>query len=220
MNLEKYLLKKGAKSKETVEMLAKEGLVMVNGRTVKDPEIPVGEKDDIKIFSDKLKYPASFWKLKEMQDKKKIINKGDFVLDIGTRDGGFPIFAKELGAEVTVLNIEELEILEDYEIKFKKCNVMKINPKKIFNTKFDLIINELKLDVMKSFQILEKFLDVLGESGRLLIFLSTQNRDKERVKDIVDKMLENNKFYTEKFFEFKKGIYAYAKKITPYTEGI
>ncbi len=220
MNLKKYLLKKGAKSKESAEMLAKEGLVMVNGRTINDPEIPVGEKDDIKIFSDKLKYPASFWKLKKMQDKKKIIKKGDFVLDIGSNDGGFPVFAKELKAEVNVINVEELEILEDYDIEFKKCNVMKVNPSKMFNTKFDLIINELRLDIMKSFQILEKFLDVLDESGRLLIFLPTQNRDKERVKDIVDKMFENNEFYTEEFFEFDKGIYAYAKKIKPYTEGL
>lgn len=212
MNLKQYLLEHGVKSKETAEYLIRRRLVLVNKHPITNPDIPVDERDEIKILSEHLDVPGSFWKLKEIQDKTKLIQTGDFILDIESKDGGFPIFARKTGAEVTVIGMGDLEFLKKYNVDFKKRNIMEINPKKFFTTKFDIMINELRLDVMKSFQISEKFLNVLGTRGKLLLFLSTKGRSKDDVKEISERILVGYGFEPVEYFGDKKGLYVYAKK--------
>jgi len=220
MNIRDYILKNGVKSKETANHLIKEGLVLLNGCAITNPDIPVGSTDDVKILDKNTDVPGSFWELKKIQDSGNVIKKGDFILDIGSEDGGFPIFAKELKTEITVLSIEKLDFLEKKDIKFKECNVMLINPDDVLDTKYDLIINELKLDLIKSFQIFEKFLNFLSPRGRILFFLSGRDRNEDDIKDMAEKILNKHKFDVIDFYETKKGFYVYAKKAYVYMENI
>ncbi|MCD6367679.1 MAG: hypothetical protein J7L45_01190 [Candidatus Aenigmarchaeota archaeon] len=212
MNLKQYLLEHGVKSKETAEYLIRKGLVLLNNYPIRNPEIPVGRDDKIKILTTDISVPRTFWTMKEIQDKLSIIQTGDFVLDVEPKDGGLAIFSKRMGAEVTVLSINNMEFLKKEDIEVKKYNVIEIDPKTIFKTKFDLIIEELELDIIKSFQILEKFLDVISKNGKLLIFLSTRGREEEDVREMSERILVKYRIEPIEYFKADKGLYLFAKK--------
>ncbi|MCD6477628.1 MAG: hypothetical protein J7K87_01365 [Candidatus Aenigmarchaeota archaeon] len=215
MHLLEYLLKNYVKSKETARYLIDNELVKVNNCIATYPELPIGKNDVIEIMDTRfLDVPGSFWKLKEIQESSKIIKKGDFVLDIGSPDGGFPLFAKECGAEVTALAMDDsLGYLSEKGIRIEKFNIMKINPREIFKNKFDLIINEIRLDIMKSIQIFEKFIPLIESRGKVLMFLSRRERNDDEVKEIIENVLGRERFRVVDFFKERRGTYAYLKRI-------
>ncbi len=211
MHLYQYLLKNGVKSRETAKYLISNELVKVNNCVVTYPELPIGKDDDVEIVDKRfLDVPGSFWKMKEIQDSINLIQKGDMVLDIESPDGGFPLFAKSMEALVTVLTIRDLDFLKGIDVK--KCNVSKIDPKVFFNHKFDVIINEMEVDIMKSLQTIERFIPLLSSKGKMLMFLSEKERRDNDLKEIVENVLRREKLEVIEFLKGKKGIYAYLKR--------
>ena len=213
MNLEEYLLKNGARCRETALRLIENRMVMVNGKVVTYPRLPLEEKDRVEILREEYKdVPASFWKLKEIQETLQLIQKGDFVLDIESPDGGFPLFAARKKASVTLITIKNnLDFLKREGVKIIKKNVFKENLEKILSSKFDMIMIETGFDVMKNMQILEKLRPYLGSRGKLIMFLPSRGR--ENVKEMAEEMLLNQKLYVVNFFDTRKGFYVYAKVI-------
>ena len=66
---------------------------------------------------------------------------------------------------------------------------------------------------MKSLQIFEKFIPLIGSRGKVLMFLSRKERNGDEVKEIVENILERERLKVIEFFKEKNGTYAYLKRI-------
>lgn len=213
MRLDDYLLKHGVKCKETANYLIKNEMVTINGKVVTYCPLPTDEKDKVEVLKEEYKdAPATFWKLKVIDESVGLIQNGDFVLDVESPDGGFPLFAARTGANVTLLTInEDLDFLKRDEIEIIKKNVVREDPRDVLSSKFDVVINELGFDIMKTMQVMEKLRDFVGSRGKVIMFLPTKGRD--NVKELAEDMLLNQKLSVVKFFETRKGYYVYAKVV-------
>ena len=89
---------------------------------------------------------------------------------------GNPEIVKELASlkkNLTLITPEELKI-KTRRIKYIKENPMNISIEK--SRKFDLVINNLPLDIIGSFSILKNFCDNFRKNGKLLMHLKVQNK--------------------------------------------
>ncbi len=209
MRLDDYLLKHGVKCRETANYLIKNRLVTVNGRAVTYGALPLEDGDSVEINEKNKDAPASFWKLKEIQESINLIQRGDFVLDVESPDGGFPLFAARSGANVTLVTIKDMDFLKCENVEIKKNNVVIENPEKVLSSKFDIIIMELGFDVMKTIQLLEKLRSFLGSRGRLLVFLPEKGR--ENAREMAEEMLLRQNLEVLNFFDSGKGFYVCAR---------
>ena len=89
---------------------------------------------------------------------------------------GNPEIVKELASlkkNLTLITPEELKI-KTRRIKYIKENPMNISIEK--SRKFDLVINNLPLDIIGSFSILKNFCSNFRKNGKLLMHLKVQNK--------------------------------------------
>lgn len=213
MNLQDYLLKKGVRCRETAEYLIKNGLVTVNGKAITYPQLPVDGKEKLEILMENyMDAPASFWKIKEIDESVDLIKRGDFVLDVESQDGGFPLYAARKKANVTLVTIrDDLDFLKKEDVYIKKGNIVREDAGKIISSRFDMVFLEIGFDLMKSMQLIEKLRPHIGSRGRLLMFLPLRGR--ENVREVAENMLFKQKLMVLEFFEARKGIYIYAKAV-------
>jgi len=89
---------------------------------------------------------------------------------------GDPEIVKELAflkKNLTLITPEELKI-KARKIRYIKENPMNITLEK--NKKFDLVINNLPLDIIESFSVLKNFCENFRKNGKLLMHLKVQNK--------------------------------------------
>ena len=213
MNLDDYLLKSGVRCRETLDYLIRNGFVTVNGRKVSYSRLPLGEKDRVEILRESyMDAPATFWKLKEMDESLGLIKVGDFVLDVESRDGGFALYSARKKANVTLVTIrDDLDFVKAEEVCIVRKNVILDELEKFLPGRFDIVILELGFDVIKSMQLLEKIRPHIGSRGKLLMFLPEKGR--ENVKEMAEKMLLKQKLQAIEFLDARKGFYVYAKAV-------
>ncbi|MEM2462455.1 MAG: S4 domain-containing protein, partial [Archaeoglobaceae archaeon] len=91
MRLDVLLVRRGFfKSRNRAKIAIKKGLVIVNGAIAKKPSMEVGIDAEIKVLDDK---PLGYWKLKELDEKFRIFEGNETVLDLGSSAGGFLLYA-------------------------------------------------------------------------------------------------------------------------------
>lgn len=107
----------------------------------------------------------SAYKLIQMNNVYRIINKGNKVLDLGCWPGGWMIASKQIGAQVTGIDLKEIEPIQGTEFirgdVFDDCI---IEPLPVF----DVIISDLApkttgihhLDVGRSTDLVQRALDI------------------------------------------------------------
>jgi 23S rRNA (uridine2552-2'-O)-methyltransferase len=101
----------------------------------------------------------SAFKLKQIQNKFKIIRKGDFVIDLGAAPGGWSQVAKEIvGEKGKVIGIDISYIKPLYGITFlqsdltKKSTFIKIN-ELIGNKKVDVILSDVSPNISGNYSV-------------------------------------------------------------------
>ncbi len=211
MKLYEYLIKNGVKSKKTIDFLMKNRMVTVNDKIVTYPDTPINEKDKVEVLNNNyMDAPDSFWEMKEIDEEVELIQRGDFVLDIESCDGGFPLYCARNGGNTTLVTIrDDLSFLEKDDVEIIKKNIIFEELKNMISTKFDIVIIEIKLDIIKVMQLLEKIRSCIGSRGKLLLFIPSKGRS--NIKEMTKEMLIKQKLEVKKFFETRKGIYVYAK---------
>lgn len=209
MNIKEYLVKKKGVDEKVAKALVENEFVFVNGRKITDITIPVDERDEIIILDEnKTKYPESYWILRKIQNELNLIEKGDFVIDVESRDGGFPLFIEDIG-NVLVLT-KGNPLLETYDFTVKQYNPRDIG--EITSEKADILINELEIDLIHSFQILNDLLKFVKSEGKVLIHLPTKNRKRDEVQRIASEFLDKLRLDKKKIISADKKLYAFAKK--------
>lgn len=129
----------------------------------------------------------SIYKLTDIQKKYRIIKKGNKVLDLGAAPGSWSQYAKNLGAEVTAIDINLIKANGIKKIKLDIFNNL------VFNIleKYDVVLSDLapnttgikKLDNERSYNLTKRALEIakktLKPNGKFLckIFQSELSGD-------------------------------------------
>lgn len=171
MRLDVLLVKKGYfRSRNRAKIAISQGLVIVNGEVAKKPSMEVDLDAEIVVLGDK---PAGYWKLKDLDEKFKIFEGNEVVLDLGSSAGGFLLYASEkakfvYGIEISREFEEELRKIEEERknVKVFMENVFNFDIEKIESV--DVILNDLTLDFEISMLALKRFIPKLKKSGKIL----------------------------------------------------
>jgi 23S rRNA (uridine2552-2'-O)-methyltransferase len=160
------------------------------------------------------KYPArSVYKLKEIDEKYKLIKKGDRVLDLGAAPGSWMIYvSRQIGenGEVVGVDISDLKISLAPNMIFVQKDVADLKVEKFTEPKkqFDLVLSDLapKTTGMKSVDAINSLL--LCDKALVIAKLVLKKGG-----SFVCKIFEGN--MTEKFFKEIKKEFKFAKAFRP-----
>lgn len=156
-------------------------------------------------------YPArSVYKLKEIDEKYKIIKKGSRVLDLGCAPGSWLLYLSQkvgIGGKVIGVDIEEIKIPQKSNITFIKKSIFDLKESD-FKDKFDAIVSDLSpntsgikfLDSGKSLELVEKSFEIAK-----LFLLPGGN--------FVCKLFDNES--SDDFFKKVKNYFVFSKRFRP-----
>ena len=156
-------------------------------------------------------YPArSVYKLKEIDEKYKIIKKGSRVLDLGCAPGSWLLYISqkiESRGRVIGVDIEEIKIPQKSNITFIKKSIFDLKESD-FKDKFGTIVSDLSpktsgikfLDSGKSFELAEKSFEIAK-----LFLLPGGN--------FVCKIFENES--SDEFFKKVESFFDFSKRFRP-----
>lgn len=168
-------------------------------------------------------YPArSVYKLKEIDEKYKIIKQGDRVLDLGCAPGSWLLYiSQKVGdkGKAIGVDIEEIKIPPRANIIFLKRNIFDLKPARNaehsdaggesdFQNKFEAVVSDSStktsgvksLDAGRSLELAEKSFEIAK-----LFLLPGGN--------FVCKIFENE--FSEEFFKKVKNRFVFAKRFRP-----
>ncbi len=135
----------------------------------------------------------SIYKLKDIQKKYNLIKEKNKVLDLGAAPGSWSQFAKELGAEVTAVDINKIEAKNTKIIKLDLFN------NRIFkelDENYDLILSDLapktigiqKLDNERSYDLSKRALEISKEklktNGKFLCKIFQSGFSEKFIKEV------------------------------------
>jgi len=135
----------------------------------------------------------SIYKLKDIQKKYHIIKEKSKVLDLGAAPGSWSQFAKELGAEVTAVDINKIEAKN---IKIIKLDLFDDKIFKKLDEKYDLILSDLapktigiqKLDNERSYDLSRRALEIskkkLKTNGNFLCKIFQSEFSEKFIKEL------------------------------------
>lgn len=156
-------------------------------------------------------YPArSVYKLKEIDEKYKIIKKGDRVLDLGSAPGSWLLYiSQKVGDKGRVIgvDVEEIKIPKKANIVFIKKGVFDLKEDD-FRNKVEVVVSDLSpktsgikfLDSGKSLELAEKSFEIAKS-----VLLPGGN--------FVCKIFENEE--SEEFFKKVEKCFDFAKRFRP-----
>jgi len=156
-------------------------------------------------------YPArSVYKLKEIDEKYKIIKKNNRVLDLGCAPGSWLLYISQKvgnGGKVVGVDIEEIKILKKANIVFVKRSVFDLKESD-FKDKFEAVVSDLSsktsgvkfLDTGKSLELAEKSFEIAKS-----VLLPGGN--------FVCKIFESES--SDEFFKKVKNCFDFAKRFKP-----
>jgi hypothetical protein len=78
---------------------------------------------------------------------------------------------------------------------------------------FDSLVNNLEVDVMRSFQALERLLPLLKENGRVLMRVEPHGRSDEELRIVLDTLLHDYSLKTVDSLDLDKKKYIIAEKM-------
>ncbi|ADI74276.1 RNA-binding S4 domain protein [Methanohalobium evestigatum Z-7303] len=196
MRLDVYLVENGYfTSRGRSKTAIASGKVKIDGRIVKKASKDVKPENKVQV-EEGFDRPQGYFKLQYIQEKTGLINKNDYVLDIGSSAGGFLLYASEIAAYVRGIEFSryfesELEkISSEYgNVSFVIDDIFTVTMDKLSSRKVDVILSDLTLEPMDSVQILERVLPLLKQNGKLLQVtktkdINTRNIILEKLKDM------------------------------------
>jgi len=196
MRLDSYLVEIGnVGSRSRAKLVIIEGHVKVNDNVITKSSFDVAYSDKIEI-TEGLDRPAGYWKLKDIQEKTNIIKKDDFVLDIGSSAGGFPLFASELASHVHGIEFSREFRCELGKIAHEHTNISiefaDVFTKAPENEKYDVLLLDITVNPQASLKALRNVLPSLKRGAMLLqVFKLPEKNDKEPIiQDLTSMGLE------------------------------
>ncbi len=169
------------------------------------------KKEFYTILAKKEGHPArSIYKLKEIDEKYKIIKEGDWVLDLGCAPGSWLLYiSQKVGnkGKVIGVDIEEIKISKKANIVFVKKSVFDLKESD-FKDKFNVVVSDLSpkisgikfLDTGKSLELTEKSFEI----AKLILLLGG---------NFICKIFESE--LSNEFFKKVKNCFGFTKRLRP-----
>jgi len=169
------------------------------------------KQDPYTILAQKQGYPArSVYKLKEIDEKYKIIKRGDKVLDLGCAPGSWLLYISEKTGnkgKAVGIDTEDIEIAEKPNVSFIKKSIFDLKDSD-FKEKFQAVVSDLApktsgvkfLDSEKSLEMAEKSFEIAKS-----VLLPGGN--------FICKIFENES--NNKFFKKMKNCFYFTKRFRP-----
>lgn len=169
------------------------------------------KQDSYTILAQKQGYPArSVYKLKEINEKYKIIKKGDRVLDLGSAPGSWLLYiSQKVGSKGKAVGVdtEDVKILNNPNISFIKKDIFDLKEFD-FKGKFKTVVSDLApktsglkfVDAEKSLELAEKSFEIARS-----VLMPGGN--------FVCKVFENES--SSEFFKKVEGHFDFAKRFRP-----
>jgi len=147
-------------------ILVREGLVKINGQTIRRWDVPVSTKDKITITNARLaSMPSGYFMIRELQRIRNFFTSTTDALCIGTHNGVF-VFLKEIKATAVNAGNAESGVRQVPTILI---NVFTEKVSSRHNGKFNYILVGRKFGLFATLGILERNIDVLLPFGRALV---------------------------------------------------
>lgn len=174
-------------------------------------------------------YPArSVYKLKEIDEKLKIIKKGDYVLDIGSAPGSWLLYvSRKIGERGKVFGIDthDLRIEKKDNMFFLKEDIKSFDFSNYFkDKKFDSVIADLSpktigvksVDSAISLELAEMAFDIskktLKKGGNFVCKVFESENTKNLLKEVSLHFKETKKFIPKAVVKRSREFYIIAKK--------
>jgi 23S rRNA (cytidine1920-2'-O)/16S rRNA (cytidine1409-2'-O)-methyltransferase len=146
IRLDNYLVKQGfSESRNKAQTLIKEGIVSVNGKTVKKPSFEVLEGVQISLKAHKDYVSRAAFKLEAFLDALRLDVSQRVALDIGSSTGGFTQVLLERGvAEVSCVDVGRDQLHHSLRKErrvhvYEGCDIREFSTQK----QFDLVVSDV-----------------------------------------------------------------------------
>lgn len=174
-------------------------------------------------------YPArSVYKLEEIQNKFKVMNKNDQVLDLGCAPGSWLLYASKQvgnGGRVLGIDLSPVDIKLPENVRAVKENVLNLEKLSVVDetTRFNVILSDMApsttgrkdVDAIKSYELCCMALAVADQylvpSGHFICKIFQGNEFKEFEKKVKSKFKECKIFKPDSCRKQSKEIYMIAK---------
>ena len=179
-------------------------------------------------------YPArSIYKLKEIDEKYRIIKKGDWVLDLGSAPGSWILYlSQKVGdkGKVVGIDLEEVKIQSKRNIVLLKKNIFGLQGLD-FKNKFDIVVSDLapktsgvkSLDSGRSLELTEKSFEiaksVLMLGGNFVCKIFEGKENDEFFKRVGDSFVFAKRFKPKAVIKKSREFYIVAKGYTEKIDG-
>ncbi|QKX01197.1 RlmE family RNA methyltransferase [Wolbachia endosymbiont of Dipetalonema caudispina] len=152
----------------------------------------------------------SAYKLIEIDNKFKLLQKGQKIIDLGAHPGGWSQVASQKGANVVAIDIKPLNPINGVEyIECDIINDLKILEKKFKNKKFDVILSDVSpefcgiksLDHIRIMLLCEAALTItkhfLNQGGKFVVKIFQGEFDKDFYNEL-KKIFKTAKYFKPK----------------------
>jgi len=181
------------------------------------------------ILAQKQGYPArSVYKLKEIDEKYKIIKRGDKVLDLGCAPGSWLLYISEKTGnkgKAVGIDTEDIEIAGKPNVSFIKKSIFDLKDSD-FKEKFQAVVSDLApktsgvkfLDSEKSLEMAEKSFEIaksfLEPGGNFICKVSENDSSRELFEKVKERFEFAKRFrpkavssQSKEFYIIGKGFY-------------
>lgn len=187
-------------SRQAAKRAIKDGLVLVNGKTIK-PSKQVSERDIIEVLSQDADFPLGFKKLTDIVEEIDIslVSSPCLALDIGSSAGGFLAYLAKKGANVVGIEVSKRfaddlhALVETYpQISVIFADAFEIDPTIIAKPdNLDLLLVDVTTEPEGTLKLVEKFTILLKKEGRMLAAFKSNPKDTtgtENLKNVISQM--------------------------------
>ncbi len=141
-------------------------------------------------------------RLREIQARKNIFEKKDDVLCIGL-DRESLLYLLELETNVSVITPEGITPkIRNKKIKVIKGNINAQKLKEELGSKVDVFLSSLHLSPFSLFRIIEKVIDSVSDTGKILIKIDASSQKTNDLKNIIEQLADSLSLYPDDYTEF------------------
>lgn len=171
MRLDALLVRHGlVSSRHRAKYAIKNKMVKVAGKVVHQPAYEVLGPEAVEVAPEADK-PLGYWKMEEIDRAAGLFDGVSSVLDLGSSGGGFLLYAAERCPKVI-----GIEMSREFEPALERVRAAHAHVEVVWGNAFevtvegtfDLLLNDLTLDVPLSLAAAERFVERVAPGGKML----------------------------------------------------
>lgn len=171
MRLDSLLVQRGlVSSRHRAKYAIQNDMVKIAGKVVNRPAHEVRGPEAVEVAPEANR-PLGYWKMEQIDGAAGLFDGVESVLDLGSSGGGFLLYAAERCSRVV-----GIEMSREFEAAIEKVRAAHPGVEVVWGNAFevkvegafDLLLNDLTLDVPVSLDAAARFVDNVASGGKIL----------------------------------------------------